>query len=202
MCDPQGKILSPGPKPPSTPDIKNGVGVYRPTPIDVLTKTATEFGVQIHSLTTYIRVDNRSDGVSVDFTNGVRGEYDFLIGADGIGSEIRQKFFPDSASPEYTGQMSIRFMAPGPHVEGEGLYNTPDGRFSFYSIPEGVFNMPQNGKMSQDEAYAQFSKMLEHCTAAGPVELRERLLPDSSLIARPFRWILVPRPTQPRCSSW
>ena len=55
-------------------------------------------------------------------SNGEERRYDFVVGADGIWSSMRPLIFPDAPEPVYAGQISIRWMAPGPAVHGEGWY--------------------------------------------------------------------------------
>ena len=202
MRDSTGRILTAGPPRPS-PDEKLGVGIYRPAFIDLMTKVATDLGVKIISRTTFTQIDNRPDGVTVSLSNGEQRTYDILLGADGIGSATRDVLFPGCPQPTYSGQWSIRWMAPGPPVEPESWYKSPVGRLGFYSLPEGpdgivyvpsVFNVPENKRMRDDDVYEMFSGLLDSMTAPAIVELRSRLNSDSNLIGRPFRWILLPDP--------
>jgi 2-polyprenyl-6-methoxyphenol hydroxylase-like FAD-dependent oxidoreductase len=202
MRNSAGRVLSPGPGRPS-PNQKLGVGIYRPALIDLMTKVATELGVKIFPGTTFIEIDNRLDGVMVSLTNGEQRTYDILVGADGIGSTTRDVLFPGCPQPTYTGQWSIRWMAPGPPVEPESWYKSPVGRLGFYSLPEGpegivyvpsVFNVPENKRMGDDDIYEMYSALLDSMTAPAIVELRSRLNSESTLIGRPFRWILLPDP--------
>ncbi|POH82604.1 salicylate hydroxylase [Stutzerimonas stutzeri] len=43
------------------------------------------------------------------FSDGTAGEYDLVIGADGIHSQVRQELFPD-VKPSYTGNVCWRFI--------------------------------------------------------------------------------------------
>lgn len=198
MRDPAGNLLSPGPARPTWPGSKEAVGIYRPTLIETMTTVAVDLGVIITQGVTFTEIDNRPDGVTLTLTNGEQRHGDIVVGADGIGSATRQKLFPDGPVPAYTGQISVRWMAPGPRVEGESWYLSPVGRLGFYSLLEGfiyvpsVFNAPENKHLSDEYLYELFSKLLDSMTAPAMVELRTRLKPDSQLIGRPFRSIFVP----------
>jgi 2-polyprenyl-6-methoxyphenol hydroxylase-like FAD-dependent oxidoreductase len=200
MRDSAGNLIAPGPQRPSWPGAKEVVGIYRPTLFKEMTKAAEELGVVIRQGITFTNIDNRADGVSVTLTDDEVRDYDLLIGADGIGSATRVALFPGSPEPTYCGQISIRWMAPGPRVEPESWYASPVGRVGFYYLPEGmiyvpsVFNIPENKWMSDEEVYVLFSKLLDSYTAPAIVELRRRLKSGANLIGRPFRWILLPEP--------
>ena len=202
MRDSTGRILAALPQS-AKPGEKEGVGIYRPTLIDLMTKVATDLGVTIIQGTTFTHIDNRHDGVTVTFTTGAQRMYDILLGADGIASATREILFPGGPKPTYAGQWSIRWLAPGPPVEPESWYKSPIGRLGFYSLPEGplgsvyvpsVFNIPDNKRLKDEDIYDMFRDLLDSMTAPAVVELRTRLNADATLIARPFRWILLPDP--------
>lgn len=198
MRNSAGDLLSAGPPLPAWQDVKEGVGIYRPTLIRTMTKVALDLGVKIRQGVTFSKIDNQLKGVTLILTNGEQRTGDILVGADGIGSATREYLFPNGPVPEYTGQMSVRWMAPGPRVEGESWYMSPSGRLGFYYLPEDMVYVPSvfdgldDKHLSDEDVYKLFSNLLESMTAPAIVELRNRLTPGANIIARPFRWILVP----------
>ena len=54
--------------------------------------------------------------------------------------------------------------------------------------------MPEWKRLSHDEVFSLFTRLIESYTAPAIVELRSRLTPDSQLIGRPFEWLLLPKP--------
>ena len=195
-----GAILNPGPARPTWPGAVDAVGVYRPTFLEISQAAAERLGVVVRKGVTYESFDDRADGVSVVFTDGSTGMYDLLIGADGINSKTRGLIFPDAPKPEYSGQLSIRWMAPGGPIEDEGWYVSPAGRLGFYYLPQGVvyipavINLPDLPRLSQDDVRALFTNLLDSMSAPAIKEMRRRLTDDSELIGRPFDWILMPDP--------
>lgn len=200
MRDTTGRIISPGPRRPTWPGAKDGVAVYRPAFVEVMTAAAARLGTRIKEGVTAQTIENGEHGVTVTTTDGEVRRYDLLVVADGIGSRTRSTLFPDASKPTYAGQMSIRWMAPGPAVADEGWYSGPVGRVGFYYLPQGmvyvpaVINMPEWRRMPEDELHALFTRLLDSYTAPAMIELRSRLSPESELIGRPFDWIMLPRP--------
>jgi 2-polyprenyl-6-methoxyphenol hydroxylase-like FAD-dependent oxidoreductase len=195
--DTEGRVISTGPKRPEWPGAKTALGVYRPELLRILEETARSLGVVIERGVTAEAIEERDESSQVTFTDGRQRSFDFVIGADGIGSRTRNMIFPDADKPAYSGQISIRWMVPGPAVAGEGWYFGPVGRLGFYHLPQdviyvpAVITMPDFKRMSQEEVHALFARLLDSYTAPAMVELRSRLTPDADLICRPFDWILL-----------
>ncbi len=195
-----GEMISPGPQRPTWPGAVDAVGVFRPAFLEVMTTAAEDLGVRVRKGVSYEMIDNGEDAVTVAFTDGERGTYDLLVAADGIGSKIREMIFPEVPKPTFSGQLSIRWMAPGPKIEEEGWYNSPVGRLGFYYLPQGliyvpaVINMPEWRWVSDEEVRSLFIELLDSMSAPAIRELRSRLTDDSELIGRPFEWILLPSP--------
>ncbi|SFF81864.1 2-polyprenyl-6-methoxyphenol hydroxylase [Actinacidiphila alni] len=57
-------------------------------------------------------VDTVADDGTVRFTDGTRETYDLVVGADGIGSQVRRGLF-DAPEPRFLGQVCWRFIADG-----------------------------------------------------------------------------------------
>lgn len=198
--DAAGRLINPGPRRPTWPGAVDAVAVYRPVFIDVMTDTAKRLGVNVRQGVTAQTIEDGEDAISVTFTDGETRRYNLLAGADGVGSRTRTTLFPNAPKPAYSGQLSIRWMAPGPAIEDEGWYLGPIGRMGFYYLPQGlvyvpaVINIPEWKRLSRDEVFSLFTRLIESYTAPAIVELRSRLTPDAQLIGRPFEWILLPKP--------
>ena len=195
-----GEIISPGPQRPTWPGAVDAVGVYRPAFLDAVGAAAEQLGVRVRRGVGYATIDNRDDAVTVAFTDGETATYDLLVAADGIGSKIREMTFPEAAKPTFSGQLSIRWMAPGPAIEGEGWYHSSVGRLGFYYLPQdlvyvpAVINMPEWRWLTDEDVRALFIELLDSMQAPAIRELRRRLSDDAELIGRPFEWVLLPPP--------
>jgi salicylate hydroxylase len=66
------------------------------------------------------RVEERSDGVGLVFENGKRFEAEYVIGADGVKSVLRQALYGDD-NPTYAGQMVWRALLKAGDVPEEVL---------------------------------------------------------------------------------
>ena len=199
MKDTAGRPLGQPPRRLERPGAKPPIRVYRPEFAGILERAAERLGVNIHKGMTIETIDDRHDAAVVTWSNGEEHRYDIVIGADGVGSRIRSLVFPEAPEPAYAGQMSIRWMIPGPGIDGEGWYVGGDaGRLGFFHLPHQnviyvpiVISMPEQ-KLSQGDAYALVKRLLDMFTAPAIVNLRQRLTPDSTLICRAFQWVLVP----------
>ena len=195
-----GEIVNPGPQRPSWPGAVDAVGVYRPVFLEIAQREAERLGVRVRKGVTYENIEDGADGVDVTFTDGESARYDLLIGADGINSKTREIIFPDAPKPQYSGQLSIRWMAPGPQVQDEGWYASPLGRLGFYYLPQGmvyipaVINVPEFRWFTDEDIRTTFTALLDSMAAPAIRELRSRLTETSELIGRPFHWILLPDP--------
>jgi 2-polyprenyl-6-methoxyphenol hydroxylase-like FAD-dependent oxidoreductase len=199
MMGPDGTVISAGPQRPAAhPGAKTAIGIYRPVLLAKLAAEAERLGVTIRRGLTAKSIDDQPDAAHVTLSNGEQQEYDLVVGADGIGSATRASVFPD-ARPTYAGQMSLRWMAPGPAVQPEGWYFGPLGRLGFYHLPQGMVYMPavitspEPVWLNDEDARALLERLLDSYTAPAVVELRSRLSPGSEVIGRPFEWILLPQ---------
>ncbi|MGB6536607.1 MAG: FAD-dependent monooxygenase [Xanthobacteraceae bacterium] len=73
-----------------------------------------------HRLTT---LEERSAGIALTFANGAGVEADFVIGADGVRSAVRQALYGED-NPTYTGQMVWRALLKGSDVPPEVIAPT------------------------------------------------------------------------------
>ena len=198
--DASGQVIAKGPERPRWPGAHNALGIYRPVLARQLAAAAEAVGARILGGVTSDRIERVPGGCRVFLTNGQVGHYDLVIGADGVWSTTRQEMFPDAPTPQYAGQMSIRWMAPGPQVPGEGMHVSPEGRVGFYYLPQDLVYVPavisarRPMRPSQAELYDLFDRLLATFSAPSIKELRRRLTPDSEIICRPFEWLLVRDP--------
>ena len=164
-----GDLISTGPPRPDWPGSKTAIGVHRPTLAKILTSAALRAGATIRKRVTIETIEDDDDGARVALTgSGSRGRLGSRRwGRDGIRSKARSVLFPEAAEPAFSGQISIRWMAPGAPIEGEGWYVGPAGKLGFYRLPQGltyvamVLDLPQWRSMTKEESYKLVERLLD-----------------------------------------
>lgn len=96
------------------PDYPANLGVSRLALHKVLTGEAQGRGAAVTLGRSVASLEQDAEGVDVVFSDGVRGRYDIVVGADGVGSRIRKLLFGDRYVPRYTGQAVWRHNFPRP----------------------------------------------------------------------------------------
>ncbi len=150
---------------------------------------------------TYRTVDQDSDGVDVELTNGERRRFDLLVAADGINSGLRARFFPELAGPVYTGSMSFRMMfrdAPedwlsGLHVaKGNTIASTMlPGRHFYLALP----NHMERRRVDQTEAREIVRTVLRDYEPSKMFAEASAMLDENiDVIVAPYEWIFVEPP--------
>ncbi len=200
FSDAQGRLLSAGPTRPNWPGARTGIGLHRPVILEILANAAERAGVTIRRGITAKSIDPSGDASHIVFSDGTEGHYDLIVGADGVSSRTRRTLFPDAARPAHAGQLSIRCMAPGAPIPGEGWFVSPLGRLGFYYVPQGlvgnwaVVPAPEGTRMEGEELYAFYMHFLDSFTAPPVVALKKLVTRNVGLVCRPFEWILLPKP--------
>jgi 2-polyprenyl-6-methoxyphenol hydroxylase-like FAD-dependent oxidoreductase len=80
------------------------------------------------------RVEQDGEHVTAVFADGSRETGDLLVGADGIGSTVRQQYLPD-VQPRYAGYVAWRFVAEE-YGFPAAFHDALDGRMAF-CLPDG-----------------------------------------------------------------
>jgi len=104
-----GKLLASSPAADAARYGQPGVMITRAALHQVLIDQAISKGIPVHFDKTFVCLrDTPGEAVVVSFADGSFVEGDFVVGADGIRSQVRQAILPDAPKPEYTG-----LIAPG-----------------------------------------------------------------------------------------
>jgi 2-polyprenyl-6-methoxyphenol hydroxylase-like FAD-dependent oxidoreductase len=178
------------------------ISIYRPSLSEILREEATRLGARIRIPWHIEKLDSSPDGVQAEFAGGERARYDLAVGADGVHSKVRDLVFGGIVKPEFSGQVSLRWMSPGPHAPGPaGFYNAGGStQVAIGDLPGPMsyvatgFDAMEPGRIGPEEARAKLRAILEVFTAPKIVALRNRLNDDADVICRPFEWLLVPNP--------
>ena len=102
------------------------IGITRPALHDVLVDAVRRAGIEPRLGVTVSSLVQRAGDVEVVLSDGSRGTYDLVVGADGIHSQLRNLLFPDAPQPYFTGQGVWRALVERqPEVEDAGMFYGP-----------------------------------------------------------------------------
>lgn len=125
---PNGEMAARIPVMPLVDGYPANVGIGRPALHRVLGDRAKAAGANIRLGVVADELDDDGSEVSVRFSDGTSGQYDIVIGADGIYSKTRSMVFPDAAKPEFVGQSVWRYNLDKPaDLDALRAYQGPIG---------------------------------------------------------------------------
>ncbi|TXT39981.1 MAG: hypothetical protein FD135_1733 [Comamonadaceae bacterium] len=111
----QGHKMAELPTPrPVGADVSGGGGIMRPALAAMLARATRAAGVDVRLGCSFSSLEQTDTQVNVDFTDGTRGSYDLVVGADGVHSKLRGLLFPEVKPLEYIGQGVWRAVMPRP----------------------------------------------------------------------------------------
>jgi 2-polyprenyl-6-methoxyphenol hydroxylase-like FAD-dependent oxidoreductase len=179
------------------------LGMTRPALHEVLLNAACAAGATIRLGTTFRDMRQQADGVQVDFNDGSAGNYDLVVGADGIYSQLRSHLFGTQYQPRFTGQGTWRYSVPRPpevsysfFCMGEGL---PFGKCGFIPLTREtgyvwlVQSEPGNPRHAADRLADIFRDRLKACTGIMGA-MRDQIVESSRVVYRPLEALLLPPP--------
>lgn len=178
------------------------LGMARPSLHKVLSEAALEAGTNVRTGLTFRAFDQSDlDHVHVDFTDGSAGDYDLVIGADGVYSAVRTALFGDRFKPTFTGQGVWRYNVPRPkEVTGSFIaMGLEKGKCGFIPLSEEtgyiwlVQEEPGNPRHPEAELANIFRERLAACTGV-MAYFREHITDASQVVYRPLEAVLVPAP--------
>lgn len=114
MYRPDGELAARIPVQPLVEGYPANVGIGRPALHKVLGDRAKGAGATVRLGVTATELAGDGAKVAVNFSDGNSGEYDVVVGADGIYSTTRKMLFPDAAKPKFVGQSVWRYNFPKP----------------------------------------------------------------------------------------
>jgi 2-polyprenyl-6-methoxyphenol hydroxylase-like FAD-dependent oxidoreductase len=92
--DAEGHVFARFPQPQlAGPQYPATIGILRPALHTILAEASHEAGVSIRLGLSVASLTQEANAVEVELTDGTRGRYDLVVGADGIYSQVREFLF-------------------------------------------------------------------------------------------------------------
>jgi 2-polyprenyl-6-methoxyphenol hydroxylase-like FAD-dependent oxidoreductase len=202
FCDANGNVMNetPGVKL-AGPNYPAFLGLTRPALHDVLFSASKKAGAQVHLGVSVAELRQSESKVAVRFTDGSGREYDFVVGGDGVHSQLRTMLFGDHLQPRFTGEGVWRYNVPRPpEIDYGSIYATSDGpkaglipltretAYIFQIGPE-----PGNPRFPKNELADIMRERLK--PFGGTIGELARGITDPALVVyRPLESVLVPSP--------
>lgn len=203
MWRPDGQQIATIPQPQiAGPNFPSQNGLSRPKLHSLLQQGARAAGAKVRLGITVQGLDQTPNTVKVSFTDGSTGQYDLVVGADGLRSRVRQLVFADAPQPKYEEQVVWRYNFKRP-AEVDNIWMWmgdpkvglvplgPDLMYMFITdaAPGSVPRLPEESLATEMqkrlEVYAHIPLLSS---------LREQITDSSKVVMRPFETILLPAP--------
>ena len=172
------------------------MGIARPALQKVLAESAQSHGAQIRLGLTAQSINDKGHHVDVTFSDGSEGQYDLVIGADGIYSQTRKTIFPDVPGPEFTGQAVWRYNFERPEgMEGLHAYNgrvgaglvpmSEDKIYMYVTTPE-----PGNPRFERSTLAEEMRKRIDMACHTLH-HFNDDVTVNEDVVYRPLEWLML-----------
>lgn len=198
---PAGHLIAEVPGAALEPGLAHNGGIMRPDLHAILRDHTERSGTVIRLGLTLEAVEETPGGaVAVRFSDGTRGAYQAVIGADGLMSRVRALAFPDAPSPVYTGQYCWRLTAPrtADHVQPWFYMAGPVTAGLMPCSPTQMYMWllePRAAKTRlEPEQLVPRLREIMRPFAGKLAEIRDQIDENDSLIVRPLESFLLRQP--------
>jgi 2-polyprenyl-6-methoxyphenol hydroxylase-like FAD-dependent oxidoreductase len=183
------------------PDVPPVGAIMRPVLASILADATRASGTHVRLGTTFVEIVDQVDGALVTLKDGTTARYDLVVGADGLGSNVRRAFFPDAPTPSYTGQCVWRaVLSRPPEVETLKLWIGDKVKAGVNPVSKDEMYMmvtedrPTNTYVDPAEFVPLLKALLGQFSAPLVKAIRESLNNGSRIVFRPMESMLMPLP--------
>jgi 2-polyprenyl-6-methoxyphenol hydroxylase-like FAD-dependent oxidoreductase len=201
MRGPQDQVVARIP----TPALQEGAtgtgGIMRPELARLLADQVREGDTNVRLGVTFTAIDDRADGCHVSFSDGTTGDYDLVIGADGLYSAVRSAVWPEAPPPRYIGQAVWRAVVPRPqHLPTVAMWIGPkikvginhvSSTHSYLFLTE---DRPVNAYVPEETHVEVLRELLYRFPSPTMQALAADLNASNKVVFRPLEQLLLPRP--------
>lgn len=121
------------------PQYPANVGISRRALHKVLSETAIELGTQVRLGLSIESYEQNANSIDVVMTDGTKGSYSLVVGADGLYSKVRTLVFGDKYRPKFTGQAVWRYNFPrSPEIDHLANYQGPFGNAGLVPLADDL----------------------------------------------------------------
>jgi 2-polyprenyl-6-methoxyphenol hydroxylase-like FAD-dependent oxidoreductase len=166
----------------------------------ILIGAAEGAGANVRYGTTIEDLDDRGTDVGVTFSDGSRGDYDVVVGFDGIKSPLRKRLFGDAYEPVYSGHVVWRLTVPRPdYVDRSDLFQSPHSKGGYIPLTEETMYLLLVTSEPEGVKYdpADFPSLLRERLAEfeGPLgDIRDGIEEGDDIVYSPLSEVLLPPP--------
>lgn len=193
---PDGTRLARVPSPRLLDAYPANLGISRRALHKVLGDAAIAAGAQMRLGVTATTIDDDASRVRVLFSDDTEGNFDLVVGADGVHSQTRATLFPDAGEARFTGQSVWRYNLPRPpELDALHVYNGPIGAglvpisdtlmYLYLTTPE-----PENPRYPPAGIAAVMRSKVPPALAA----LAPQITDDDAVVYRPLETVLIEGP--------
>ena len=175
-------------------------GITRPDFQQILSDAAYAHGVAIRLGTKIDTLHDRGDAVDIAFTDGSHRSYDFVVGSDGLYSDMRKRLFGETVTPQFTGQAVWRYNFPRPkRVEWGEIHIGPNSKVGLTPMRPDLMYMflvspePGNPWMPADQLANLMRERLVGFSGI-VAELGEQIIDPAGVVYKPMENLLLPGP--------
>lgn len=201
LCDARGRLLARVPTTLGSPGVPANNGIGRGELHRILFEAARAAGASITLHTTPTTIEDHGSHVTVTLSNGQRGDYDLVVGFDGIRSQVRRTLFSEQfAQPTYAGHGVFRFTTERPSSVSTGaLVFGKDSKVGLVPLSETrmylfvVTAMPGNPWLAP-ATYPDRLRALLAGYGGVVAEVAARIAGPEAIVYSPIEEVLLPAP--------